>query len=371
VRYSWFLCLLVLSTAIVQAVPLPRPPQHNSAAAADDDDDDDDAKSPSATPSSKLPPQTPVITIRGICDRTMSKPPSSPKAAGIAVKMSCETTVTRAKFEALAEDLQPGMPAAKKQQFGAGYSNLLVMAHEARIRGLDKSERVEEMVEFARLQILAEELNRSLQKESSRISSTSVSDYYRKSSAQFEQATLERIFIPRSQQPQPARATSNSESKSPGLETLVSMTQEAEALHARAVAGDEFAKLQMEAFAVAGVKASSPSTSMAPVRRGGLPQAHVGVFDLRPGEISPVISDASGHYIYKMVSKEILPLDQVKDEISSTLQGQHMRELTQRIHGSANIELNDAYFAPPDAETGSRASTSKTPTALDEPRVQH
>ena len=42
--------------------------------------------------------------------------------------------------------------------------------------------------------------------------------------------------------------------------------------------------------------------------------------DLKPGEVSEVISDPnSGHYIYKMVSKETLPLEAVKPEIRNTI----------------------------------------------------
>jgi hypothetical protein len=37
---------------------------------------------------------------------------------------------------------------------------------------------------------------------------------------------------------------------------------------------------------------------------------HQSVMDLKPGEVSEVISDPnSGHYIYKLVSKETLTLD--------------------------------------------------------------
>jgi len=35
----------------------------------------------------------------------------------------------------------------------------------------------------------------------------------------------------------------------------------------------------------------------------------VAVFDLKVGEVSQVITDNGGHYIYKVVSKEVLPMD--------------------------------------------------------------
>ena len=45
------------------------------------------------------------------------------------------------------------------------------------------------------------------------------------------------------------------------------MKTEAEALQKRAVAGEEFDKLQQEAFDFAGMKAKAPTTKMAKVRR--------------------------------------------------------------------------------------------------------
>ena len=52
--------------------------------------------------------------------------------------------------------------------------------------------------------------------------------------------------------------------------------------------------------------------------------------DLKPGEVSEVISDPSGNYIYKMISKETLPLDSVKTEIRNQLSSHALS----RIHAA-------------------------------------
>ena len=85
-------------------------------------------------------------------------------------------------------------------------------------------------------------------------------------------------------------------------------------------------KLQKEAFDAGGMKIESPNTNLPKVRRTGLPPAHAAVFELKPGEVSQVISDSGGHYIYKMNSKDLIPLDQAKDEIHTKLQNQRTRE---------------------------------------------
>src|SRR5262249_28195954 len=67
----------------------------------------------------------------------------------------------------------------------------------------------------------------------------------------------------------------------------------------------------------------------------------------KPGEISQLISDSGGHYIYKLNSKEVLPLDdKVKQEIHNTMQGQNMRDSMEQYTNSFKVDTNEAYFGP-------------------------
>ncbi len=94
------------------------------------------------------------------------------------------------------------------------------------------------------------------------------------------------------------------------------MTRVAANLRARAAKGEDPDKLQKEAYVAAGLSGNAPSTKMEKVRRTTLPANHQAVMDLKPGEVSEVISDTnSGYYIYKLVSKETLSLETVKPEI--------------------------------------------------------
>jgi hypothetical protein len=94
------------------------------------------------------------------------------------------------------------------------------------------------------------------------------------------------------------------------------------------------------------MKVESPTVSMPKVRRTGLPPAHAAVFDLKPGEVSVVYSDAGGYSVYKMVSKEPVPLDQVKEEIRGTLRTQRLRDAMDKVQNSFKTETNEAYFGP-------------------------
>jgi len=83
------------------------------------------------------------------------------------------------------------------------------------------------------------------------------------------------------------------------------------------------------------MKMDSPTVNLPAVRRTGLPPAHVAVFDLKVGEVSQVITDNGGHYIYKVVSKEVLPMDdKIKTEIHNKLKNDQMKEMMDKYTNS-------------------------------------
>jgi hypothetical protein len=220
------------------------------------------------------------------------------------------------------------------------------MAHNAERLGLDKTQRVADLQRFSRLQILAQEMVREIQEESAKVPEKNIADYYEKNKATFEQATLERIFIPTRKRTEPLQkdkadqAAINAQQK----EAEDAMTQEANALRARAVAGEDFNKLQNEAFAAAGIKTSTSARNLDHMRRTSVPPTHQTVFDLSAGQVSAVITDASGHYIYRLDSKELLTLDAVESEIKSKLSTQNTQAAMKKIQDSFTTDMNDDYF---------------------------
>jgi len=57
-----------------------------------------------------------------------------------------------------------------------------------------------------------------------------------------------------------------------------------------------------------------------------------------------VISDPTGHYIYKLEWKGTEPLDVVKNEISHTLRGQRVRKIMEGLEQPYTIQVNETYF---------------------------
>jgi len=339
-RFQCIACLLLAGLAYGQAAPPATPP------AAGAKVEQGASAAPDKAPEIKVGPDDPVITLKSFCaDATQQGD-------------TCKTVITRAQFEKLAEALQPGMSPVMRRQLATSYSSMLKRSAAAEKRGLDKGPKFDLLMNFARMQILSLELTRTLQEESGKVSDADIGDYYKKNEASYEQATFAQITIPRTKQIKPPVATPKPDAKAGANPTATqppteeqqkaaeeAMTKLAADLRARAVKGEDPDNLQKEAYAGAGFPGNARSTKMERARRSTLPPGHQAVMDLKPGEVSEVISDPNGsHYIYKLVSKETLSLETVKPEIQKTISSQRNRDSMQGFQG--NVDLNEAYFGP-------------------------
>ncbi|MFZ0760737.1 MAG: peptidyl-prolyl cis-trans isomerase, partial [Candidatus Sulfotelmatobacter sp.] len=279
----------------------------------------------------KVGPDDPVITVNDFC------------ADAAQHGDACKTVITRAQFEKLTEALQPGMSLALRLRVANAYARNLRMSAAAEKRGLDKTPAFEEEMRFARMQLLAQDLTRALQADANNISAAEIEDYYKKNESAYEQATVARIFVPRAKQIVPANGEQE-DAQTKAAE--VAMTKLAANLRARAANGEDPDKLQIEAYADAGIDRTNVSTKMEKVRRDVLPPRHEAVMDLKPGEVSEVFSDPEGaHFIYKMIGKRILTLEEVEMEIRAAISSQRYRDSMKSFQG--DVVFSDAYFNPP------------------------
>jgi PPIC-type PPIASE domain len=326
-RVQWSMCLLLASIAFAQAPP-PAP-----TAPAGAKTEQATPAAPENVPASKVGPHDTVLTIKGVCADSSKQGDE------------CKTAIDKEQFEKLAEALQPNMNAALRRQLANAYSRMLVMSAEAEKRGLDKQPMFDERMRFDRMQVLSQLLNRTLQEEAGKISDSDLESYYNNNPAAYEEASFVRIFVPANQVVTPKPDAKDAETQPQPKTEEGAMKKVAGELRAHAAKGEDFDKLQKEAFVAAGMTWAPPTTKMEKVRRTTLPPAQVAAFNLKPGEVSELISDPSGHYIYKLVSKKTLPLDAVKQEIRSTLSAQRYRDAMQPFQ-TGNAELNEAYFGP-------------------------
>lgn len=193
--FSLVCVLLFASVAWSQTEPdLPSTAPQEAPSRADKDD-----KQPLPESAAAVAPEAAILTIKGLCPQPM------PKAEGTSADAACQTVITRAQFERLADAIHPNMPPTTKRQLAKSYPRMLVMAREAEQRGLDKQTHFEELIAYARVQILAQELVHNIQDEAAQVPAKDIQDYYRDNSATFDRASLERIMIPDIRRAEPVK----------------------------------------------------------------------------------------------------------------------------------------------------------------------
>jgi parvulin-like peptidyl-prolyl isomerase len=359
--YRGWLCLLLLAAVAwgqaAKPAARPAPPKAATASAA--------AATNTAGGAANIGPATAVITIAGLCD----KPPVNKSKAP-----DCKTVVTRAEFEQLVAAVAPTIAAPARKQLATQYGMALVMVHKAHEMGLDQGPRFQQLMRVARIGVLTKELSRKLQEQAEKLSDKEIEAYYHNHEASFQEVDLQRIFIPRSKQSAESKdkpsddAAAKDAAKKEQQESEEAMKKLAEALRGRAAAGEDFAKLQDEAIASSGFK-GKPPTRLGKVRRTSLPPDQGEVFNLKVGETSQLITTPNGYLVYKVGDKDTLPLDQVREEISTALQSQRMQDAMQAIQQSATPELNPKYFADAtaDAPHGQTPDAAQPATKAPEP----
>lgn len=334
-RNYCLISLLFCALAWGQARPATTPQEKTSA--TDTDKDDDDRPVPPSPSAAAVAPDAAVLTIKGLCPQSSN----TNEVSG----SKCETIVTKKQFEELAGAIQPSMSPVVKKQLMSLYPRLLIMSREAEARGLDKEEYFQQMFTFARMQILAQQLTHRIQQEAGDVPQQEIADYYQKNAGSFQEYTLERVYIPRlKQEPPPPQKLSEEAEKERQKRLEDQMTSLADSLRARAVKGESFEILQKEAYQVAGMKSNPPNASMGKLRRNGLPPGHVEVFSLKKGDVSRVITDAGGHYIYKVDSTDTETLADASGEIRNLLKSERLHSAMEKIQGPFTTEVNDAYF---------------------------
>jgi len=353
-----FFCIALFATAAIAVAQTPAAPStaSGSLSIAHAPQAPSPSAQPAATPGapslSALPGNTTVITINGLCgvslNGTVKSPPraTTPKPATSASSpVDCKTQVTRAEFEHLTKTVAAGAPVTVYRQIASRYVQVLTAANEGVKLGVEKdpefNDQLTEQLALVRLQMLAQYAERKLQAEASNISEAEQKAFYDQNPSAFEQVTLTRIFVPRSSPPAGGSAQPAPPSPAPDSDAI------AESARKQLVAGDDPEKVQKSIYEQLKNTTTPPTTNFGTRRRGALPPAQEQkVFLLNPHEVSEIMSDSIGHVIYRLEAKQVLPFDQVKDEIKRKLTQQRLEDSRQKIMSASKADYNDAYFGP-------------------------
>jgi parvulin-like peptidyl-prolyl isomerase len=222
-----------------------------------------------------------------------------------------------------------------RRQFATNYVELLVYAAAAQKAGADDA-KFAELMRFVRLRTLVSVYRANLQEHYAKPPEKDIESHYNVNKSKYEEVKLSRLFIP-------AKNTAAQDKD----EWEKKAAQLATDLHDRAAKGEDLEKLQKEAYTTLGLTIAPPSTNFGERRRGGLPQPQEQeLFALKPGEVSKVDQQAAGYTIYKVESRDFIPLDKVKDEISREIGRANLEARNKEINSGIHADLNESYFGP-------------------------
>jgi hypothetical protein len=295
---------------------------------------------------------TPVISVAGVCKTPSAK-------AG-----ECKTVITRVEFERLMTILsrqrngeaRQSIPAEAKRQLAIQYSRLLLFGDIAEKQGLQNTPEGKELIDFLRLQALTEQLARSIQ-ETAIVTPEEIQSYYDHNPEASTEWDLQRIVVPRN-------ASGETQTKEEELRKL------AESFRQRASSGGDFDSMQREAFEKAGIN-NLPGTKLVLTPGSLLPEAHSAVYRLKFGEVSQVIEDLRGFYIYKLDSSKLVPLDKNKAQIRELLAAQKAQQTIQKMLEANKVTLNSDYFEPVQSSAPKTSSTKPAGGAVQAQNQAH
>jgi hypothetical protein len=278
-------------------------------------------------------PFSPVITIHGVC--SSAKKASS---AGKADNPSCTTTISKQEFDSVVNALNaigPQLVGPQKRVVAEGYANMLVNYEAAMKAGIEHDPRFPEVMRLARMRAIGDMYSAFLLEKAKQISPGQIEQYYKKNSDKFEELTMRRIAVPR---------FNEMNLKDPKF--AAQAREVAQEVQGRAAKGEDLDKLQKYAFD--SLKLQDPlRTTMGPVRRGVYsPDEEKQLFALKPGEATGVIELPSAFVIYKLESRKMLKLDEVKDEIKQTLIKENLEQQKQASEKSIKIVYDEQYVGP-------------------------
>lgn len=272
----------------------------------------------------ELPAETPVVTLKGVCD-----------AAEKSDSSDCKTVITRGQIDRIVARIAPQAPEASKRQFAIEYARILAAAKLAVERKLEDNPVVAaelgQKVGPARAEVLAKAFYRQVEEEAGNASNDELRQYYAAHASKFEEGEVLRLSLPLSGNLRDGMRLNHATVKT-----------EAEALRSRAVAGFDFDQLEVQAYRDFGITQPPPQTRLTMAQRRSMPEDQGSVFDLQPGEITPVIESYGKLVILKLVSKHTATFESVLPEIKAEVKperfAQEMAKASKRVTADFNLQ---------------------------------
>jgi hypothetical protein len=317
--------MLMCASAVAQLLPAPK----NSPAGSSSQYSANPAQQPTFHPE-RVAPDTVVVEIQGIC---------SGLGDGSSKPAPCVTQITKDQFLSMVTAIgvnTPNSSPASQRSFAESYVQLLALANAAEKAGVDKDPQFMELMKIVHIRTLGEAYKRYLEAKFGNPSQEEIETYYKQNGARFEAIKVERVIIPVSSR----KFSGSSDQVTKKAKEL------AEQIRQRAINGEDMTVLQGDAYKALGLPAP-PNTDMGTRRRGSFPLALEGeLFALKAGEVTKIETEPAGYTIYRLRSRGIPTLDQLRPEILRDLHEKNVEKTIKAVMDDVHTNLNLDFFTP-------------------------
>jgi len=295
-------------------------------------------RKPDEKPAAVAPTQS-VITVRGLCPADTS--PAS--KAAVPTTNDCVITVTREQFDNLLKAFNPGnqpVPTAQRRQVAQAYVELLTFSEAAKAAGVENSPAFAEVMRVLRLKTLSDIYRNELAEQFRNPPQQEIETYYKENESKYESVKLSRIYLPKNI-PDPQATAEQKEAYQKKIQ------QVADDVQARAAKGEAMDKLQKEAYTALGIGAPPPTTDLNTARHGMFPaKLDQEIFSHKASEVFRS-DDGTGYMIYRVESRQAVPLESVKEEIAREISRRKIEEKFKELTAPVHTDFNETYFGPP------------------------
>ncbi|PYT96263.1 MAG: hypothetical protein DMG38_24475 [Acidobacteria bacterium] len=274
----------------------------------------------------ELPAETPVVTIKGVCDPGKESD-----------SQDCKTVITRGQMDQIVERMAPGTPPASQPQFAIKYVRMLAAAKLAEDRKLEDNPVVaaelQKKVGPGRADVLAKAFYQQMEEAAANATDSELRQYYAEHPSEFEEGEVLRLSLP------------TSEYSRNGMRwDRALLKTEADGLRSRAVAGYDFDQLQVQAYTDLGIPQPPPPTRLTMARRNSIPEVQAQVFDLQAGEVTPVIESYTKLVFLKLVSKHTATFESVLPDIKAAVKQKRLEQELEKASKSVTADFNLQYL---------------------------
>jgi len=275
------------------------------------------------------------------------KPEPQPTAASDPVVLSvADEKITRSEYEQLIrsmpERVQAQAQGAGKRQIAEELARLKAMSQEARKRGLDKTPKVRQQLDFQRDNVLANALFDELTS-GIRLDEAVLRGYYDQHKPDFERVKARHILV---------RFTGSRVPVGEGKKDLseAEALAKAQNLRARIDAGEDFA-------AVAKAESDDPGSAPTGGDLGAFGRGQMTrpfeqtAFALPVGSVSEPVKTEFGYHLLQVQQRAAPAFEEVQTQIQNRLKPELARKAVEKIQGQTPVTIDETYFGKPASQT--------------------